>query len=138
MAGILIYSPKCKHCVDIISFIQSKEEFKNIITFHNVTILGIPQQFRSKITVVPTMITKNSKFLTGAEIKQWLISLIPTNITNHTFSQGYSLTSIDGEDNDDGLFNISNYGQSLQPAITPEIEKRINQSVMEAYNEHKN
>tara|TARA_R110002072_G_scaffold245573_8_gene404860 strand:+ start:563 stop:979 length:417 start_codon:yes stop_codon:yes gene_type:complete len=138
MAGILIYSPKCKHCVDIIGFIQSKQEFKNIVTFHNATTLGIPSQFRSKITVVPTMITKNSKFLTGAEIKQWLLSLIPTDISNHTFSQGCSLSSIDNDDTEDGLFNISNYGQSLQPAITPEIEKRINQSVMEAYNEHKN
>ena len=138
MVGILIYSPKCKHCMDVIGFIKSKEEFRNIITFHNVTENGIPSEFRSKITVVPTMITKNSKFLTGAEIKQWLISLIPSNITNHTFSQGYSLTSIDGDEIDDSLFNISNYGQSLQPAITPDIEKRINQSVMEAYNEHKN
>ena len=138
MAGILIYSPKCKHCVDIIGFIQSKQEFKNIVTFHNATTLGIPSQFRSKITVVPTMITKNSKFLTGAEIKQWLLSLIPTDISNHIFSQGCSLSSIDNDDTEDGLFNISNYGQSLQPAITPEIEKRINQSVMEAYNEHKN
>ena len=44
------------------------------------------------------------------------------------------MSSIDGKDDDDGVFNLDNYGVSLQPAMTKELEERINRSVNEAYN----
>ena len=56
--SILIYSPKCAHSLDIIDYINKNEKFKQIVKFHNINELGIPPQFRNKISRVPTMLTK--------------------------------------------------------------------------------
>ena len=82
------------------------------------------------------MLTKNGKLLVGKEIKNWLTSLLPNNTLQHHEFGGFgsAMTSIDGKDDDDGVFNLDNYGVSLQPAMTKELEERINRSVNEAYN----
>jgi hypothetical protein len=82
------------------------------------------------------MLTKNGKHLVGKEIKNWLASLLPNNeLTHHEFGAfGTSMSSIDGKEDDDSVFNLDNYGVSLQPAMTKELEERINRSVNEAYN----
>jgi hypothetical protein len=41
-------------------------------------------------------------------------------------------TSIEGED-EGNLFDLGRYGQSLQPAMTPELQAKIGKSVQEAY-----
>jgi len=42
---------------------------------------------------------------------------------------------LDGEGSGD-LFGLDDYGRSLQPAMTPELEDKINQSVSDAYNKN--
>jgi hypothetical protein len=44
------------------------------------------------------------------------------------------MSSIDGKEDTDDAFNLDNYGVSLQPAMTKELEERINRSVNDAYN----
>jgi hypothetical protein len=84
------------------------------------------------------MLTKNGKILVGNEIKNWLDSLLPTEeLSNWGFSGGCSMTTLDGEDNDASVFSLDNYGQSLQPAMTRELEEKINRDVSKgtAYSE---
>jgi hypothetical protein len=46
---------------------------------------------------------------------------------------GSNLSNLDGSDEGGDMFELSMYGQSLQPAITSDIEKKISQSVSDAY-----
>ena len=131
--ALLVYSPKCAHSTDIISFVNSKEQLRSIVRLHDVNQLGVPPQYRSKITRVPTMLTQNGKLLVGSEIKQWLASLLPVeDISNCPLGGRATWTSLDGEDEGD-LFDLNSYGQSLQPAMTPELKAKIDKSVNEAY-----
>jgi len=84
------------------------------------------------------MLTKNGKILVGSEIKNWLDSLLPTKeVSNWGFSGGCSMTTLEGDENDTDIFSLDNYGQSLQPAMTRELEEKINRDVSKgiAYNE---
>jgi len=79
------------------------------------------------------MLTQTGKLLVGAEIRQWLVSLLPVEeLSNCPLGSKSSWTSLDGED-DGEIFNLGNYGQSLQPAMTPEMQAKIGRSVNEAY-----
>lgn len=138
MSALLIYSNRCNHSKDIISFINQHAQLKQLVQFHDVNTLGIPPQYANKINRVPTMLTKNGKLLVGNEVKQWLQSLLPNEITNCQLGAGGIGTwSLDGEDDDGSIFSLNNYGQSLQPAITPELQQKINQQVGEAFNQNK-
>jgi hypothetical protein len=131
--ALLLFSPKCTHSMDIITFVNRREQLRSIVRLHDVNQLGVPAQYRGKITRVPTMLTQNGKLLVGAEIKQWLASLLPVeDISNCPLGGRTSWTSLDG-DGDDNLFSLDSYGQSLQPAMTPELQAKINKSVNEAY-----
>ena len=135
--SLLIYSPRCKHSMEVIEYINRQPQLKQLVGFHNVNTLGIPPAYRNKIDRVPTMLTKNGKLLVGNEIKNWLNSLLPNNEWSHyEFGAfGGSMTSLDGkDDDDDNAFSLDNYGVSLQPAMTKELEAKINRSVNEAYN----
>jgi len=84
------------------------------------------------------MLTKNGKILVGSEIRNWLESLLPSKeVSNWGFGGGCSMTTLDDEDNDTELFSLDGYGQSLQPAMTRELEEKINRDVSKgvAYNE---
>ena len=83
------------------------------------------------------MFTKNGKVLVGKEIQNWLQSLLPNKEpVNHNFRGGFgNFSSIDGEDDTEIGFEIDNYGQSLQPAMTPDLEARISKDVKEAYSD---
>jgi hypothetical protein len=132
MAALLVFSPKCTHSVDIINFINSHSSLKSVIQYHNVNTQGVPPQYKNKLTHVPTLLTKDGKMLVGQEIKQWLNSIIPTEITNWSPSK-LSIASIDNESFDDSLFDINKYGQPLQPVMTRELEEKINRNVGEAF-----
>jgi len=144
--SLLIFSPKCSHSNDLIDYLNRHPQFKSVVKFHNINVHGIPPQFKSKIKNVPTLITTNGKILVGKEIKNWFDSLLPNkDIVNIQLGGGgFGLSSLDDNDgNDDfsGGFSIDNYGQSLQPAMTPELEARITRDVKDAYtsvNETKN
>jgi hypothetical protein len=84
------------------------------------------------------MLTKNGKILVGNEIKNWLDSLLPNKeVTNWGFSGTCSMTTLDNNENDSDMFLLDSYGQSLQPAMTKELEEKINRDVSKgiAYSE---
>lgn len=134
--SLLVYSSNCPHSLDIVEYINNNQQLKQLVKFHNINTHGIPYNYRSSITRVPTMLTKNGKLLVGKEIKNWLTSLLPNNeLSHYEFGAfGGGMSSIDGKDGDDGMFNLNNYGVSLQPAMTKDLEDKINRSVNEAYN----
>lgn len=131
--SLLIYSPQCSHSLDIINYIQKNENLKQIVSYHNINKLGIPPQFKSKISRVPTMLTKNGKLLVGNEIKNWLESLLPIKEVEMAGFGTCAMTTLEGEGADD-MFGIDDYGISLQPPMTPELEEKISRSVNDAYN----
>ncbi len=132
--SLLIYSPQCSHSIDVINFINKHEELKHIVSYHNINKLGIPPQFKNKISRVPTMLTKNGKFLVGNEIRNWLQSLLPVKELDLVGFGSCNMTTLDGEGMDE-IFELDSYGMSLQPAMTPELEEKINRSVSDAYNQ---
>ena len=124
--------------MEVIEYINQHKQLKQIVHYHNINTEGIPPAYRNKISRVPTMLTKNGKILVGNEIKNWLDSLLPTEeLSNWGFSGGCSMTTLDGDDNDTSVFSLDNYGQSLQPAMTRELEEKINRDVSKgtAYSE---
>jgi|TARA_X000001036_G_scaffold167507_1_gene158666 hypothetical protein len=131
--SLLIYSPQCNHSLDIINYIQKNENLKKIVSYHNINKLGIPPQFKNKISRVPTMLTKNGKFLVGNEIKNWLESLLPTQELEMAGFGTCSMTTLDGEGTND-MFGLDDYGTSLQPPMTTELQEKIDRSVNDAYN----
>ena len=136
--SLLIYSPRCKHSMEVIEYINQHQQLKQLVSYHNVNTQGIPPAYRNKINRVPTMLTKNGKILVGNEIKNWLDSLLPNKEVSHWgFSGSCSMTTLDEGDNDADIFTLDNYGRSLQPAMTRELEEKISRDVSKglAYNE---
>lgn len=128
--SLLIYSPRCKHSMEIVEYINKHNQLKQLVNYHNVNTQGVPAAYRNKITRVPTMLTKNGKILVGNEIKNWLESLMPNKEIEHCGLGGMSsMTMLDSNDNDYDIFSLDNYGQSLQPAMTRELEEKINRDV---------
>lgn len=139
MAALLIYSPKCSHCNDLLEYLRKTPKLQALVQLHNVHENPIAPEYKNKISRVPTLLTKNSKILVGSEIKQWLESLLPSDISNCPIGSSCNITySIDGDDGSEGsFFSLDSYGQSLQPAITKDLEAKINRNVGEAYNTYK-
>ncbi len=140
--SLLIYSPRCKHSMDVIEYINKHPQLKQLVNYHNVNTQGIPPNYRTKINRVPTMLTKNGKILVGTEIKNWLDSLLPAKeVSNGSIGAfGCSMTSLDGDAPSSDLFSLDDYGQSLQPAMTKELEEKIAREVSKgvAYQELNN
>ena len=42
------------------------------------------------------------------------------------------MTTLEGENNSD-IFGLDDYGRTLQPALTPELEEKINRDVKVTY-----
>lgn len=140
--SLLIFSPKCQHSRELIDFIKARPQLQQLVHYHNINQRGVPPEYRNKISRVPTMLTKNGKILVGAEIKAWLMSLLPSEEVNHMDIGGFScsMTSLENDDvvNDGvGIFEMDQYGSALMPAMTPELEAKINKSVNEAYSQIK-
>lgn len=138
--SVLIYSPRCKHSMEVIQYINSQPQLKQLVQYHNINTQGIPPAYRNKITRVPTMLTKNGKILVGNEIKNWLQSLLPNKNVEHCGFGGFcsgSMTDLNDGDNDADIFSLDQYGQSLQPAMTRELEEKISRDVSKgvAYSE---
>jgi hypothetical protein len=129
--SLLIYSPRCKHSMDVIEYINNHQQLKQLVHYHNINTQGVPANYRNKINRVPTMLTKNGKILVGNEIKNWLDSLLPKKSVEHSSisGMGCSMTTLDGKDNNSNMFRLDDYGQSLQPAMTKELEEKINRDV---------
>lgn len=116
--------------MDIIEYISKVPQLKQLVHYHNINTQGIPPNYRNKISRVPTMLTKNGKILVGNEIKNWLDSLLPKKEVEHSGigAFGCSMTTLDGNDTTD-MFRLDDYGRSLQPAMTKELEEKINREV---------
>ena len=129
--SLLIYSPRCKHSMDVVDYINKVPQLKQLVQYHNINTQGIPANYRNKINRVPTMLTKNGKILVGNEIKNWLDSLLPKKEVEQGAIGGFggSMSSLDGNDVNSGMFHLDDYGQSLQPAMTKELEEKINREV---------
>tara|TARA_R110002073_G_scaffold40478_1_gene114667 strand:- start:401 stop:829 length:429 start_codon:yes stop_codon:yes gene_type:complete len=132
--ALLIHSDRCSICRDIVSWLQENKQVAQIIRLHDVNVNGIPQKYKNKIKVVPSLLTQNGKFLTGSEVKAWLKSMAPTKeLANFGFGGRGNMHGLDDDDDDEDIFSIENYGQSIQPAITKELDERINAAVMDNY-----
>ena len=126
MAALLIYSNKCSHCIDIINYIQEQKQLQSLVQVHELS-NGIPPKYQGKIDRVPTLLTTNGKIFVGKEIKQWLASLLPNNIECCDLSGACGMASLEDDPSDTGgLFELDNYGQSLQPIMTKALEDKIN------------
>lgn len=134
--SLLIFSPKCTHSMELVDYVSRNTQLKQFVHFHNVNVLGIPPQYRGKITRVPTMLTKNGKILVGKEIQNWLESLLPVQDLDTCGFGKCEMTTLDGESSTE-LFGLDQYGRSLQPAMTPELEAKISRSVSDAYTDIK-
>jgi hypothetical protein len=126
--ALLVYSDKCKFSQEIIGFIKTQPALVEIVRFHNVTTNGVPSK---KITRVPTLVTNEGNMCVGAEVKAWLVSMVPTDFESWDCTGGLC-TNLDGTENA-SLFEIEKYGESLQPIITPELETKISMNITEAY-----
>lgn len=136
--SLLIFSPKCKHSVEVMNFISKHQQLKQIVQYHNVSEFGIPQEFKDKITRVPTMLTKNGKILIGREIQNWLESLLPVQEMETCDFGGINSTTLNGEPTGD-MFGLDEYGRSLQPPMTKELQEKISRKVEETpYSDIKN
>lgn len=130
--SLLIYSPRCKHSMDVIGYINKHPQLKQIVYYHNVNTQGIPPNYSNKINRVPTLLTKNGKILVGAEIKNWLDSLLPTKeISNGGLGgDACSMTPLDDTNSrNPNMFYLDDYGRSLQPPMTKELEEKISRDV---------
>ena len=138
MSALLIYSNKCKNCTEAIQFIQSNPQLQSLVKYHDVNQLGVPNQYRDKIKGVPVLLTKNGKLLNGKqEIVAWLQSLLPCSVSHQSIAvgKGVGMSLLSGGE-DDTHFNLSEYGQSLQPAMTPELEAKINKAVSDSNSQY--
>ena len=126
--ALLVYSDKCKWSMDTIQFIKSQPALIEIVRFHNISTQGVPSK---KITKVPTLVTNSGDMKVGGEVREWLVSMIPSDFESWEVGPSYA-SNLDGSETG-GLFELDRYGQSLQPRLTPELEARISMSVMDAY-----
>jgi len=129
--ALLIYSPKCSHCKEIVEFVHKHPQLKELVQYHNVNTQGVPAQYRNKVNRVPTMLTKNGKFLVGGEIRNWLQSLLPANELEDCKVGGWgcSFSSLTDDSTDRDMFSLDSYGQQLAPPMTPELQAKISKEV---------
>jgi hypothetical protein len=125
--ALLVYSDKCRFSSQIIEYIKTHPSLNEIIRYHNITTLGVPSK---KITMVPTLVTNEGVMKVGGDIKPWLESMIPCEFDAWNASTGLC-SSIDGTE-EASLFEFDNFGQQLQPEITPDIEEKISSNVTDA------
>jgi hypothetical protein len=128
--ALLVYSPKCKYSMDTVSFIKANPSLIQVVRFWNVTTDGLPSQ---KITRVPTIVTNGGEMIVGADIKAWLQNLIPCEFENFEGWGPAAGSNFDGTEAPSNMFSIDQYGVSLQPQLTPELEEKIGRSVSDAY-----
>jgi hypothetical protein len=125
--ALLVYSDKCKWSADIMNFIKTQPALIEIVRFHNINTNGVPSK---KITRVPTLVTNEGQMLVGAEVKNWLVSMIPNDFDSWD-GTGNLCSNLDGTENE-CLFDLEKYGESLQPMMTADLEEKISMNVTEA------
>ena len=129
--SVLMYSAKCQHSNDLVKFVNNKPGLKQVVHLHNIDTHGIPPQYTKYIKRVPTIITNNRQIKVGSECKGWLESLLPPEEVNHCpiGGVGCGMSQLNGVDDSDDMFNLNNYGVSLQPEISMELQNKIDRKV---------
>ena len=119
----MFYSPRCEHCLEANKILENTP-YADQIEYLNVHQTEIPSEYKKELTHVPAIITNEGKLLIGAEVRQWALSLIPTEIESFDAS---AIASFDGNPSVvQGLFDLESYGAPLAPPMTPELEAKIN------------
>jgi hypothetical protein len=125
--ALLVYSDKCRHSMNIISYIKTQPSLLNIVRFHNISTNGVPSK---KITMVPTLVTNEGNMMVGGDVKKWLENMVPCEFDSWD-TTSRTCSNIDGTE-EPTLFELNNYGQSLQPEITEALEAKISANVTDA------
>jgi len=123
-----VYSDMCKFSNEILKIVNSNPVLMNIVRLHNIVHLGVPSK---KITRTPTLVTNDGKMHVGRDVKNWLISMIPVELTSWDTSPDFC-SNLDGSECNENMFELERYGESLQPELTPDLEEKIAMSVTEA------
>ena len=135
--ALLLFSRRCKHSINIVNFIQQNKPLHPLIQLHDVNQAGVPQELHGKITGVPTLVTQNGQVMEGREVKNWLESMIPNTEPEYDNTlwggRGARMQSLESGEADGSFYDLDSYGVSLAPKMTPELEKKINSSVSDAY-----
>lgn len=130
--ALLFYSDRCSHSADLSKWLDKHPQISKMIRRHNVTVHGVPAKFRNTIKSVPTIMTQQGQVMVGKQCIAWVNSLIPPQEVGGM--GGYEgLTNLEDDSGGPGMFSLDNYGQSIQPQITPDMEARINSTVTDAY-----
>ena len=125
----LVYSDKCQYSAQVIKEIQENPALLHIMKFHNVTTHGVPSR---QITRVPTLVTNDGKILVGQEVRAWMQSMIPVQDVESVGGSGPATSTLDGTEEPDNMFSLDNYGASLAPPMTPELQARISRKTEDA------
>ena len=127
--ALLIYSDRCTYCNDIISYIQSNPALKPLVKYHNINQRGLPSK---QIKRVPSLVTPENNILVGGEVKNWLTSMLPCNFSQFE-GAGIGMSNLDNSE-PDSFFALDNYGMSLKPEVSSDIQAKIDANVSEVYN----
>lgn len=128
--ALLVFSDKCQYCFEVLMLVKENPSLGQMLRFHNVTTQGRPKS--EKVTRVPTLVTADGQILVGAEVKNWLESMIPSEIDMWD-GAGVSSATLDGGEGGPDLFSLDSYGQSMQPMLTAELKDKISKDPKEAY-----
>lgn len=132
--ALLVYSDKCRYCLETLSYIKTQPSLLQILRFHNITTQGVPT---SKITRVPSLVTNEGKLYEGGDVREWLESMIPMDIVSFSDSK-FSLTNLDDmESTNSNMFDLDMYGVPLQPHVTPDLKRKIEKGVNDAISDFK-
>ena len=130
MSCLFVYSLRSDYCKTIHSFINDNDILKTLVKMHDVNVMGVPP----KIERVPSLITPDGNVIIGSDIRTYLDDLLYQDIEPvDTFKNTYG---IDGTHTTD-LCDIENFGKSIQPKMTKELEEKINTKVEDAYHKLK-
>lgn len=128
--ALLVFSDKCQYCFEVLNIIKQNPTLGQMLKYHNVTTQGRPKT--AKVTRVPTLVTADGQILVGAEVKNWLESMIPSEIEMWD-GAGVVSATLDGGDGGPDMFSLDSYGTSMQPQLTAELKEKINKDPKEAY-----
>lgn len=119
MSAVLIYSDISEPCRAILRFIQDNPVLGPIVQLYDIRDQGPPQDVR--LSSVPALITSDRQVIEGrAAVQHWLSTFTYKPVTSYNILKKSS-----------GYAPISRVGRNYEPAMTAELERRINMSVEE-------
>jgi hypothetical protein len=129
----LIYSEKCKKCVDVIDYIRENPALQQYVTYHHVS-KGVPSYVKS----VPALVASDSTMYVGKDgIIQYLSSFIQPTI-KRTNLTSMKMTSIGNKSVINGNYSsIGHAGRVYTPNLTKDLKQKIERSIEDGLSELK-